>query len=65
MPAEAIKFHMEQQGLPVSEMEPYIGSKNRVYVVLKGSRPLRLNMIRRLMTLDIPAELLLGSAQLR
>lgn len=65
MPAEAIKFHMEQQGLPVSEMEPYIDSKNRVYEVLKGSRPLSLNMIRRLMTLDIPAALLLGSAQLR
>ncbi|MBS7350831.1 MAG: transcriptional regulator [Comamonas sp.] len=64
-PAEAIKFHMEQQGLSVSDMERYIGSKNRVYEVLKGSRPLSLNMIRRLMTLGIPAESLLGSAQLR
>lgn len=63
-PVEAIKFHMEQQGLSVSDMVPYIGSKNRVYEVLKGSRPLSLNMIRRLMTLGIPAQSLLGPAQM-
>jgi len=31
-----------------------------VYEVLKGTRPLTLKMIRRLMTLGIPAESLVG-----
>jgi HTH-type transcriptional regulator/antitoxin HigA len=30
-PVEAIKFRMEQQGLTVADMRPYIGPPNRVY----------------------------------
>ncbi|MBS7350449.1 MAG: transcriptional regulator [Comamonas sp.] len=62
-PIEAIKFYMEQQSLTVADLEPYIGPKNRVYEVLKGSRPLTLKMIRRLMTLGIPAEILVGTPE--
>jgi len=58
-PVDAIKFHMEQNGLTVTDMQPYIGPKNRVYEVLKGKRALSLNMIRRLATLGIPAQTLI------
>ena len=59
-PVEAIKFYMDQKSLTVADLEPYIGPRNRVYEVLKGTRPLTLHMIRRLMTLGIPAESLVG-----
>lgn len=59
-PIAAIKFHMEQCGMTVADMRPYIGPPNRVYEVLNGTRPLSLSMIRRLMTLGIPAEVLVG-----
>lgn len=62
-PIEAIKFCMDQNGMTVTDMEPYIGPRNRVYEVLKGTRPLSLNMIRRLMTLGIPAESLIGTPE--
>jgi HTH-type transcriptional regulator/antitoxin HigA len=61
-PVEAIKFRMEQQGLTVSDMQPYIGNTNRVYEVLNGKRSLSLAMIRRLHEgLHIPAEVLIGA----
>lgn len=61
-PVEAIKFRMEQQGLSVSDMQPYIGNPNRVYEVLNGKRALSLSMIRRLHAgLHIPAEVLIGA----
>ncbi|QGZ61963.1 helix-turn-helix domain-containing protein [Paraburkholderia acidisoli] len=60
-PIEAIKFRMEQQGLSVPDMQPYIGNANRVYEVLAGKRALSLAMIRRLHAgLHIPAEVLIG-----
>lgn len=59
-PIEAIKFRMEQQGLTVADMAPYIGPPNRVYKVLSRKRGLSLSMIRRLHTgLGIPAESLI------
>lgn len=61
-PIEAIKFRMEQSGMTVADMKPYIGPPNRVYEVLNGTRQLSLAMIRRLMTLGIPAEVLVGSS---
>lgn len=61
-PVEAIKFRMEQAGLTVGDMKPYIGSANRVYEILSGSRPLSLQMIRRLHSgLNIPADVLIGA----
>jgi len=59
-PVDAIKSYMEQNGLTVADMQPYIGPKNRVYEVLNGKRALSLNMIRRLATLGIPAHALIG-----
>jgi len=61
-PIEAIKFRMEQAGLSVPDMQPYIGNANRVYEVLNGKRALSLTMIRRLHAgLHIPAEVLIGA----
>lgn len=62
-PIEALKFTMEQRGMTVADMQPYIGQRNRVYEVLAGKRPLTLAMIRRLMTLGIPAEVLIGQPE--
>jgi HTH-type transcriptional regulator/antitoxin HigA len=62
-PIEAVKFYMDQKNLTVADMEPYIGPRNRVYQVLKGTRPLTMPMIRRLMSLGIPAESLIGAPE--
>ena len=59
-PIEAIKFRMDQAGMTVKDLVPYIGSLNRVYEVLSYKRPLSLNMIRRLSEgMRIPAEVLI------
>lgn len=59
-PVAAIKFHMEQNGLAPKDLEPALGRRNRVYEVLNASRPLTLNMIRKLHVLfGIPAESLI------
>ena len=59
-PIEAIKFRMDQSGLSVKDLVPYIGPPNRVYEVLSYKRPLSLTMIRRLSEgLHIPAEVLI------
>jgi len=60
-PVEAIKFRMEQSGLPVGNLEPMIGKPTRVYEVLNRKRPLTLAMIRRLhQNLGIPAHVLIA-----
>jgi HTH-type transcriptional regulator/antitoxin HigA len=57
---EAIKYHMDQQGLAPRDLIPFIGSRNRVYEVLSRKRPLTLAMVRRLHAgLGIPAESLI------
>lgn len=58
-PLEAIKFRMEQQGLKAKDMIPYIGSASKVSEVLAGKRALSLTMMRNLVKLGIPAEVLL------
>lgn len=59
-PVEAIKFHLEQNGLTPKDLEPMIGRMNRVYEILARKRPLTLKMIRRLhKDLGIPAESLI------
>ena len=60
-PISAIKFMMEQKGMSVKDMVPYIGPSNRVYEVLNGKRQLSMDMVRRLLTLGIPASSLIGS----
>lgn len=59
-PVEAIKYHMEQNGLAPRDLIPFIGNRNRVYEVLNRKRPLTLKMIWRLHKgLGIPAESLI------
>jgi HTH-type transcriptional regulator/antitoxin HigA len=56
-PVEAIKYHMDQNGLQPRHLIPFIGSRNRVHEVLNRRRPLTLKMIWRLHEgLGIPAE---------
>lgn len=62
-PIEAIKFRMEQSGMTVADLVPYIGPRNRVYEVLNGTRPLTMHMIRRLLNLGIPAASLIGQPE--
>ena len=59
-PIEAIKFRMDQSGMTVKDLVPYIGPLNRVYEVLSHRRTLSLSMISRLNDgLHIPAEVLI------
>jgi len=59
-PREAIKFRLEQQGKDLRSLVGVIGQRTRVYEVMRGDRPLSLNMIRRLHErFGIPAEVLI------
>jgi len=63
-PIEAIRFRMEQSGMAVRDLVPFIGPLNRVYEVLARKRPLTLHMIRRLNKgMGIPADVLIGQEQ--
>lgn len=56
----AIRFRLEQQELSPKALVGVIGSRTRVYEVLRGSRPLSLAMIRRLHArFGIPADVLI------
>lgn len=59
-PIEAIRYHMEQNGLAPRDLIPFIGGRNRVHEVLNRKRPLTLRMVWRLHEgLGIPAESLI------
>ena len=45
---EAIRYHMDQNGLQPRDLIPFIGSRNRVHEVLNRRRSLTLKMIWRL-----------------
>ena len=63
-PSDAIRFRIEQPGLSVKDLVPYIGLLNRVYEVLARRRSLPLSMIRRLsVDLRVPAEVLVRESQ--
>ena len=63
-PVEAIKFRMEQAGMTVKDLVPYIGPLNRVYEILSYKRSLSLSMFRRLSEgLGIPAEVLIRESE--
>jgi HTH-type transcriptional regulator/antitoxin HigA len=65
-PIEAIKFRLEQQGEDNSVLIGIIGSRTRVYEVLRRDRALSLNMIRQLNRhLKIPAEILIQPLRAR
>ncbi len=63
-PIEAIRFRMDQSGMAVKDLVPFIGPLNRVYEVLARKRPLTLHMIRRINKgMGIPADVLIGQAE--
>jgi HTH-type transcriptional regulator/antitoxin HigA len=65
-PIEAIKFRLEQKGKDSRALIGVIGQRTRVYEVMRGKRPLSLNMIRNLHeTFDIPAEVLIQPTRRR
>ena len=65
-PIEAIKFRLEQQGEDKSALIGILGSRTRVYQVLRRDRALSLNMIRQLnQHLKIPAEILIQPVRAR
>jgi HTH-type transcriptional regulator/antitoxin HigA len=65
-PIEAIKFRLEQQGEDQSALIGILGSRTRVYEVLRRDRALSLNMIRQLNRhLKIPAEILIQPVRAR
>ena len=59
-PVEAIKFHMDQQGLKPKHLKPMIGQRNRVYEVLNGKcKPIMATSWRLHRSLGIPTESLI------
>jgi len=65
-PIEFLNHVMESRGLTRKDMEPYIGPRGRVADILNRTRPLTLEMIRRLaVNLKLPAEVLVKPYQLR
>jgi HTH-type transcriptional regulator/antitoxin HigA len=56
-PIEAIKFRLEQSGMTLRDLRPYIGTDARVSEVISGKRELTLKMVRALHRhLGIPLE---------
>jgi len=65
-PIDAIKFRLEQTGKDLGALIGIIGQRTRVYEVMRGDRPLSLNMIRKLNEeLQIPAEVLIQPSRWR
>ena len=65
-PIDAIKFRLEQTGKSFGALIGIIGQRTRVYEVMRGDRPLSLNMIRKLHEdLEIPAEVLIQPGRWR
>lgn len=59
-PIAMIEFVLEVRGLTRKELEPYIGTRQRVWDIMEKRRRLTLPMIRRLVAgLNIPAEVLI------
>ena len=61
-PLDAIRFRLEQMNSDLSSLVGVIGSRTRVYEVMRGDRPLSLLMIRKLNAqFRIPAEVLIAT----
>jgi len=59
-PLDAIRFRLEQLETDYGSLVGIIGHRTRVYEVMRGDRPLSLEMIRRLhRKFQIPAEVLI------
>jgi HTH-type transcriptional regulator/antitoxin HigA len=56
-PIEAIKFRMDQQGLRRRDLLPIFGTTARISEILRGKRPLTLQMVQKLhFRLGIPLD---------
>lgn len=65
-PIEFIVHVMESRGLSRKDLEPIIGPRGRVADILNRTRPLTLEMIRRLVSqLNLPAEVLVKPYAMR
>jgi len=65
-PIELLAHVMESRGLTRKDLEPSIGPRGRVADILNRTRPLTLEMIRRLADdLKLPAEVLIKPYKLR
>ena len=65
-PIEFIEHVMESRGLSRKDLEPVIGPRGRVADILNRTRPLTLEMIRRLVSqLNLPAEVLVKPYAMR
>lgn len=65
-PIEFIEHVMESRGLTRKDLEPIIGPRGRVADILNRTRPLTLEMIRRLVAqLEMPADVLVKPYALR
>lgn len=47
-PIEVLKLKMEEKGLKANDLQPYIGTKSYVSLVLSGKRELTLKMVKSL-----------------
>ncbi|MBS1501878.1 MAG: helix-turn-helix domain-containing protein [Bacteroidetes bacterium] len=60
-PIEVIKLKLEEKGLKQKDLEPIIGSKGYVSLVMSGKKELTLKMVKGLhQLLGIPAEIFLA-----
>lgn len=65
-PIEFLQHVMESRDLTRKDLEPYIGPRGRVADILNRTRPLTLDMIRRLAEgLKLPADVLIKPYRLR
>jgi len=63
-PVDAILFRMDQQGLTRKDLEPMLGTRNRVSEVLNRRRSMSIEMIRAVHDrLRIPAEILIKASK--
>lgn len=64
-PIAMIEFVLEAQGLTRKDLEPYIGTRQRVWDIMEKRRRLTLPMIRRLgQGLNIPIDVLIQEYEL-
>ena len=65
-PIEFLEHVMQSRGLTRKDLEPMIGPRGRVADIMNKTRPLTLEMIRRLVSqLQLPAEVLVKPYGLR
>jgi len=63
-PLEAIEFAMEQQGLSLRDLQPFLGSEEVISEILAGKRRLTMEMARALHSgLGIPLDTLAQGAE--